>query len=251
MIKKIEGIILSEVDYKETSKILNILTPTDGIIGVIAKGCKKIKSPLKNVSNKLTYGYFHLSMNNNKLSTLIEVDVINNFKNIKKDINKLSYAIYILELSSGAYKHDNKKNIYDLLINSLIKINDNYDYEVITNILELKLLEYLGIMPIIDKCVSCGSRENIVTISSYKGGYLCNKCINNDNIVTNKTIKLIRMFYYVDISKISKIDISNNVKKEINEFIDDYYDRYSGLYLKSKSFLKELKKVGNDINGKI
>ena len=32
----------------------------------------------------------------------------------------------------------------------------------------------------------------------------------------------------------------NNIKRELHQFIDDYYDRYSGLYLKSKEFLKKL-----------
>ena len=244
MIKKIEGIIVSEVDYKESSKIINILTKENGLIGVIAKGCKKMKSPLSNVTSKLTYGYFHLNWYDNRMPTLIEVDTINRFKNIKKDITKTSYALYLLELSTGVFKHENNNNIYELLISSLIKIEDNFDPQVICNILELKLLEYLAIKPIIDNCVICGNTKDIVTISSYKGGYICKNCLNNDNIVNTKTIKLIRMFYYVDISKISKIEITENIKQEINTFIDDYYDRYSGLYLKSKTFLKELMKVG-------
>ena len=33
------------------------------------------------------------------------------------------------------------------------------------------------------------------------------------------------------------------LKKEIDTFINDYYDRYSGLYLKSKEFLKNLEKI--------
>ena len=32
-------------------------------------------------------------------------------------------------------------------------------------------------------------------------------------------------------------------KKEINDFLDMYYDRYTGLYLRSKTFLKNLEKV--------
>ena len=242
MIKKIEGIILSEVDYKESSKIINILTPEEGIIGVVARGAKRLKSPIANVTNKLTYGYFHLNAHENRMPTLIEVDIINSFKNIKKDLTKLSYSIFLLELSGGVYKNENNKNIYKLLIDSLIKIEEGYDPMVITNILELKYLEYLAILPVIDKCVSCGSTKDIVTISSYKGGYLCKNCVTTDNIVTDKTIKLIRMFYYVDISKITKLEISENIKKEINDFIDDYYDRYSGLYLKSKTFLREIGK---------
>ena len=131
--------------------------------------------------------------------------------------------------------HDNE--IYKLLINSLLKINEGYDANVIIDIVSLKLLDYLGIKPIVDRCVSCGSNDSIVTISSYKGGYLCKNCVGNEQIFNVKTLKLIRMFYYVDISKISKIDISDNIIKEINMFIDDYYDRYSGLYLKSKEML--------------
>jgi len=174
---------------------------------------------------------------------LIEVDVIDSFKKIRQSIDLISYASYLVELSSMVYKHDNETEIYNLLISSLKKINEGYDYMVITNILELKLLEYLGIKPVIDSCVNCGSKTDIVTISSYKGGYVCKKCVYNEALVDIKTIKLLRMFYYVDIDKITKLDISSKVKLEINRFIDDYYDRYSGLYLKSKEFLKNLKNI--------
>ena len=243
MIKKIEGIIVSEVDYKESSKIINVLSPTEGTIGILARGTKKIKSNISGVTSKLTYGYFHIDYKKNGLPTLIEVDIIDAFKKIRKNIDLISYASYLLELSNMVYKHDNDREIYNLLIASLKKIEEGYDYLVITSILELKLLEYLGIKPVIDSCVNCGSKAEIVTISSYKGGYLCKNCIKDEVIVNIKTIKLLRMFYYVDINKISKLDISDNIKKELNRFIDDYYDRYSGLYLKSKTFLKNLQNI--------
>ena len=243
MIKKIEGIIVSEVDYKESSKIINIFSPDVGVIGVLARGTKKVKSNLSGVTSKLTYGYFHIQYKENGLSTLMEVDVINGFKNIRKSIDKISYASYLLELSSMVYKHGSNMDIYNLLIASWKKIDEGFDYEVITNILELKLLDYLAIKPVIDSCVNCGSKVDIVTISSYKGGYLCKNCCRDEVIVNIKTIKLLRMFYYVDIDKISKLDISDNIKRELNRFIDDYYDRYSGLYLKSKMFLKNLQNI--------
>ena len=243
MIKKIEGIVVSEVDYKESSKIINIFSPTEGVVGILARGTKKVKSKLSGVTSKLTYGYFHVNYKDNGLSTLIEVDVIDSFKKIRQNIDLISYASYLVELSSMAYRHDGDMNIYNLLIASLKKIDEGYDCEVITNILELKLLEYLGIKPVIDCCVNCGNKDDIVTISSYKGGYLCKNCSSNEMIVSIKTIKLLRMFYYVDINKISKLDISDMIKKELNLFIDDYYDRYSGLYLKTKQFLKNLQNI--------
>ena len=95
-------------------------------------------------------------------------------------------------------------------------------------------------MPNLDGCSICGSK-NVVTLSSDKGGYLCSKCHTNEPIVSNKAIKLVRMYKLVDIDKISKLDINKDIIYEVNNFIDNYYDRYTGLYLKSKSFLKNLK----------
>lgn len=243
MVKKIEGIVVSEIDYKESSKIINVLTKDSGIVGIIARGTKKIKNKLSGVTSKITYGYFHVNYKENGLSTLIEVDVIDMFKNIRKDINLMSYSMYLLELADRVYKHDEDNDIYNLLIVSLKKINEGYDYKIITNIFELKMLDFLGIRPVIDECVNCGNKNDIVTISSYRGGYLCKNCARGEVIVNIKTIKLLRMFYYVDISKITKLDVADNIKEELSKFIYDYYDRYSGIYLKSREFLQNLEKI--------
>ena len=82
MLTQVEGIIASNVNYGETSKIVNILTK-EGMIGAIAKGAKNIKSPLRSFTVNLTYGSFYLYYNDNKLSTLKSADIICEFKNIK------------------------------------------------------------------------------------------------------------------------------------------------------------------------
>jgi len=243
MKEKIEGIVISETPYGETSKIINILTK-EGIIGVMAKGATGLKSSLRIGTTKLTFASFIITKKKDKLSNLTSVDVINDYRNIKKDIIKISYATFIVELAEQVMKQNYNEMIYNLLILSLNKIDENFDSLVITNILELKYLEYLGVMPILNECAVCGSKKGIATLSSSRGGYICNNCLRNENIVNEKTIKLIRMFYYVDIEKISSLEIGDLSKKEISDFLDDYYDRYTGLYLKSKNLLKNISKVG-------
>ena len=243
MLEKVEGIIINEKSYGETSKIINILTKDRGIIGIMAKGAKKIKSDLRSVTDRLTYGMFNIYYKKDKLSTLVSVDILDNFKNIKKDIEKISYVSFLLELAEQVARQNQDDDIYQLLISSIKKINEGFDPLVITNILELKYLEKLGVMPVLDKCSVCGNNHSIATLSSIKGGYICNNCLRNERIVSDKTIKLIRMFYYVDINKISKLDISDIAKLEINQFLDEYYDSYTGLYLKTKTFINNLKKI--------
>ena len=59
-IEKVTGIVLSDTNYSESSKILNVLTKEHGKIGIISKGCRNLKSSLRSVSSKLTYGYFNI-----------------------------------------------------------------------------------------------------------------------------------------------------------------------------------------------
>ena len=241
---KVEGIVVGEVNYNESSKILRVLTDEYGIISVMSKGCRNLKSKLRGVSSKLSFGDFHIYYKKNGISTLVSVDIKNSFRNIMMDIEKITYAMYLLDLVEQTNKHSSDKNLFLNLKSVLIKINEGYDPLILTSIFELKMLDYLGIRPVIDGCSICGNNKQIVTIDPNNGGYICKECYNNEKIYSDKTIKLIRMFYYVDISKITKLDVSDNTKKEINEFIDLYYDRYSGLYLKSKNFLNKLNKIG-------
>lgn len=243
MIEKVEGIILNVRSYGETSKIVNVLTREHGIIGLMAKGAKGMKSDLRSVTDKLTYGFFHIYYKEHKLSNLTSVDIINPFRNLKTDITRISYASFLLELTEQVYKQNGSDRIYDLLIEGLTKMNEGYDSMIITNILELKYLYFLGVMPVIDACSICGSKASIATLSSAKGGYVCKNCYTNEKLVSSNTIKLIRMFYYVDVSKITKLEVKEQSKREINAFLDEYYSEYTGLYLKSKEFLKNISKA--------
>lgn len=238
MITKIEGIIIHETPFKETSKILKVITKEYGVITLLAKGAKRLKSNLRSTTT-LIHANFNIIYKKDKLSILTEVNPINNFKNIKKDIKKISYTSYILELTEQTLKQNNDKNIYNLLVSALNKIEENYNEQIITNIIELKYLYYLGVMPVLDSCVGCQSKT-IATLSPHQGGYVCRNCMTNDKIVTEKTIKLIRLLYYVDINKISKIEVNNNIIEEINDFIKTYYEMHTGLYLKSKQIIKQL-----------
>ncbi len=239
-IESIDGIILSETNYSESSKILNIFTKEHGLIGVMSKGCRNMKSKLRGVSRKFRYGTIHIYYKPNGLSTLIGIDVKESFSKTIMDLEKISYASFVLDLCHQVIRQNEDEEIFDLLKSTLLKIEEGLNPIALTNILELKLLDYLGVAPNIDSCSYCGSEKNIVTLSSDAGGYICKDCYHNEPLVNEKTIKMIRMYYYVDIDKITKLDISNEITKEINLFLDDYYERYTGLYVKSKDFIKNV-----------
>ena len=234
---------MTETPYGENSKIVNILTKDKGLIGVMCNNVKSIKNPLRTKTLRFTYAYFHINYNENKLSKLIDVDIIDNFTNIKNDIELISYAQYINELTYQVYKQSESIDIFNMYISTLIKLNTKQDPLILMNILELKYLDYLGVGLNLDCCVNCGDQKNIVTIDPDEGGFICKNCHTNQRILSPKSIKLIRMYYLINIDSISSIKIDKDIANEINYFIDKYYERYTGLYLKTKDFLKKLSKL--------
>src|SRR5574344_1385597 len=240
MITKVTGIIVNTTEYGETSLIMQVFTKEYGIIGIMGKGVRSLKSHLRALTMKLTYGTFYIYYKENKLSILKDVDIINPLLNIHQDITLISYYNYICELATQVYKQSEENEIYELMMQTILKINDKLDPQILTNILEIKLLDYLGVGISLDACVGCGNQTNIVTIDGDRGGLICKHCYRGERMVKPKTIQILRMLYYVDIKSISKLDFKDENKKEIDLFLNTYYSRYTGLYLQSKEFLNKL-----------
>ncbi len=240
MLKCVEGFIINETAYGETSKIINVFTKEYGLLGIIAKGAKSMKSTLRSSTIKFTYGFFQIYYKENKLSTLVSVDIINPLKNIKNDLILISYLTYITDLTNQILKETNNEKIFDLFIQAILKLDSNLDPLILTNILEVKYLQFIGVGINLDFCVICNNQKEIITIDATNGGLICKKCYRGQKIMNPKVLKLLRMYYLVDIKSISKIKIDDDIKTEINIFLNNYYDNYTGLYLKSKSFLKNI-----------
>ena len=109
---EVEGIIIDEKPYGETSKILNIITKDKGVIGVLAKGAKRLKSPLRSVSERFCYASFKISYKEDKLSILLSADVINPFSNIKK-LEENSIDRISSELKNTGVIKENKEKKFE------------------------------------------------------------------------------------------------------------------------------------------
>ena len=239
----VKGLVLNETNYSDSSKILNVLTSEYGLIGIISKGCRNLKSKLRGSSRKLVYGTFHFYYKENGLSTLISIDVINDYPKTIMNLERVVYASYLLDLTRQVVKQSKDSNILPLVVSSLDKIENGLNPAVVTNILELKYLDFLGVSPVVTGCAVCGKTTNIVSLSPTAGGFICKDCYQNEGYYSDKAIKLLQMYYYVDLEKITKIDVNSKVNMEINKFLEDYYDRYTGIYLNSKKMLKNVVKL--------
>ena len=191
----IKGLILSETNYSDSSKILNVLTKEYGLIGILSKGCRNLKSKLRGASRKLVYGVFHIYYKEKGLSTLISIDVLNDYPKTIMDLDSVVHATYLLDLTKQVANQAQTEELLPLITSALDKIEKGLNKDVITNIIELKYLNFLGVSPMLTGCASCGKTTNIVSLSPTLGGFVCKECYQNEGYYSEKSIKLIQMYW--------------------------------------------------------
>ena len=77
---------------------------------------------------------------------------------LKKIFFLTAYASYLVELTDRSTDEKKKILIYlNYLYQTLTYLNEGYDPEIIKNIYEMKMLNVLGLHPILNQCAVCGS----------------------------------------------------------------------------------------------
>ncbi|MBP2241662.1 DNA repair protein RecO (recombination protein O) [Cytobacillus eiseniae] len=245
MLEKCEGIVIRTTNYGETNKIVTLYTREWGKIGVMARGAKKPKSRLAAVTQLFTYGYF-LVQKTSGLGSLQQGEMISSMRRIKEDIFLTAYASYIIDLTDKS-TDERKPNpyLFELVHQILNYINEGYDAEILVNIFEMKMLNILGLYPVLNQCAICGNTDGQFSFSIREGGLLCHRCLEKDPYhfkISAAAVKLMRIFYYLDLSRLGNISVKPETKAELKKIIDAYYDEYSGLHLKTKRFLEQMAK---------
>ena len=241
MKEEVEGIILKETPYSETSKVLQILTKKYGLVSAIAKGASSIKSNLRSLTIPFLYAKFELIYKEGKLSILTGGNIIKLYGEGKSDLKLYAYMSYLCDLSYNVLKENNDREIFDILKSSLDKLSEKLDYEVIKNIVEFKYLNYLGIEPNFNICHKCHMVKDFYAIDGKIGGFVCSDCFKNERLITPNLLKKMKRFQEVNISEITEIKLTDEEKKLISEFLREYYETFSAVYLNSIKFLDMFK----------
>ena len=109
MEEKISGIVLSGVNYGESDRIINILTP-NGVVSAKMKSVKKAGAKLKFASEPFCFAEFVFSVGKS-LRTVIGASLIDSFYPVRMDIKKLYSASSVLAFAKKFCKE--KQCIYD------------------------------------------------------------------------------------------------------------------------------------------
>jgi DNA repair protein RecO (recombination protein O) len=114
-----EGIVLGRKNYGEADRILSIYSKDYGRISLMAKGIRRPKSKKRGHLEIFSLLNFQ-AITGRGIDMIIEADIIDDYKEIRRSLPKVSLAYYFMEVI-GKITHENEKNqeLFCLILESL------------------------------------------------------------------------------------------------------------------------------------
>ena len=151
-----EALVLREALYKESDKILTVLTRDEGKMTVRARGARRGGNKLAAASQTLVYSHMTLFEHKTRC-TLDESEVLDAFFPLRQDVECLSLALYLAELCEALTDEAPDPAVFSLMLNVCHALSHlRKPPPLVKPAAELRLLSLSGFQPATEICPVCG-----------------------------------------------------------------------------------------------
>ncbi len=180
---KTKGIIIKKINFRETSIILDVLTPEFGVISTMAKGARSAKS--KSTGHLELLNELELNLYRNpssdwyiyKSSSLRETHMFDILFHtgilMQAAVEVIRQIIIPVEDSQAIYK------LLETYLQFIKTVNKN-GIAIFWRFL-LKLFRIIGIEFDITNCIECSHQKQFIAYFPQKHGFICNDCYHPVN----------------------------------------------------------------------
>lgn len=141
---KTEGIVIRRRNYNEADRIITVFSKRNGKINIKATGVRKITSRRSPHIELLNYSIFNLHQGKS-MPVLTEVESLENYSLLKKDLKRVGFAYHICELIDGlCAENQENTDVFDLLQKTLMDLSKEENLEDLIYKFEIELLTLLG-----------------------------------------------------------------------------------------------------------
>ena len=173
-----KALVLREVDYKESDKILTLLTQEQGKLTVSARGCRRKGSPIAAGCQLLCWSELVLYDYQSRW-WVKEASTLRQFRGVRGELDKFALACYFAEVAETlAVDGMPCPELLSLTLNSLHALDQlNKPPALVKAAFELKAMCLAGYEPLLDGCAVCGVEQPEEPCFHLREGVLhCARC---------------------------------------------------------------------------
>lgn len=178
---KTEAVVLSKLNYGDTSLIVSLFTKELGKISAILKGGRSPKTKLGLKVDPVNYiEVVFYNKSTRDLQLISSADIIEHYPGIKAELEKLKYAYSIIELVKNLTpEHEQNPRLFKGMIRifSLLESSPEKANTIFARFL-LFFLKETGYPVQLEKCSSCriNDLKGVQLYYDFASGLLCEKC---------------------------------------------------------------------------
>ena len=163
---------------------------------------------------------------------LVHGEILDSFYELKIDYEKVMLFYEMAEvILKGNIDNDHLPHAYRLF-KSVLNLTEPgvFKFRLAISHFKYRMLLLLGVMPVVDHCVSCGVTERIVTPSIQRGGLVCESCYDHEEILLSSyMIPLWRILFKANLQQLLSVPINETELEFLEIWIASYYENYTGI----------------------
>lgn len=227
MFEKTEGIVLRATEYKDTDKLLTVLTRDLGKVTFKARGIKSKNSKLRAAGQLLAFSEFTVSERQGRY-VITEAVCKELFPELQTDIELLYLASYFVQVCDMvAQEEDPMPELLSLLLNALYALSKlKLPQAMVKAVFELRTACIAGFLPDLRGCAICG-REDPDRFNITQGVLQCATCRSDsfDGIrmpVSPGVLNAMRYICSADPKRLFSFRLSGESCTELSQITESY-----------------------------
>lgn len=252
-LQRTEAIVLSRRDYGEADRILTLYTRSEGKVGAIAKGVRRIASRKAGHLELFTHAEL-LMAQGRSLDVVTQAETREPFRALRDDLVRMAYACHVAELLDRAVDEgEASPPTFDLLRDTLAGLCEASDPSLVVRAFDLRLLGLLGYRPQLFACVRCGAELGPEgnAYAAQEGGVLCPACRDaapDAEALDGATFRVLRFLQTRPVREATRLTVSPATRATLERLMHATLRHHLERQLRSVDFLQRLRQVAGDLD---
>lgn len=244
MDKIIVGTVIALADCKEADQLVTVATAEYGRLVLYGRGLKKMASKNAAACRLFSDGEFLCDYADNLTRCLLKSATLKNGRpNLQTDYLRLALASLVIEIAAKMQSDD---PVYAPLQACLNRIEEDEEPYTAASLYVARILDMLGMAPVVDECAQCGSTDHIEAISLADGGFICHSCNQSEQqpVLPVAALHQFRVINKADFSVYDKLLGLGLNQWPLLQLMLSFLCQYSGISLRSLRSLNSLHSAG-------
>ena len=171
---------MRSIDYRDSDRIVTLLTEDHGKISALARGARKSARRFGGALQPYVLMQAHYRTGRGSLAHLEQVSVDRSFHGILRRLDAIGSAgAAMAVIRERLPEHEPEREVFDVAIRFLAALDEGAPSEESLLSLQIRVLTILGFAPTLDRCVGCGkvpAPGRAASFDAARGGIVCRAC---------------------------------------------------------------------------